>query len=185
MGWFSNIIGPVLKVGAGVFLGEAAAEAVGSFLGEEPAMQIEKAATVSVAGTGAAGIRGVPIGDVQAALAAGRTIVPSVAIAGTPGARPIVAGGAIAIAGTKNIVTTIVETRNATGQLIRTETLKGAPFLMKTDIVAAKRVHKKFVKLGQKLPRRTVQQSQASKLTEAIQDKAMQQILGPSCPPKC
>jgi len=181
VGWLSKIISPVIKVAAGVFLGEEAAAAIGSAIDDEPEKQIEKAATIAVAGTSAAGITIKP----SVLRSAGAAIDAGVPITVASTLMPVTAGGAMPIMGTKNIVTTLVQTRNALGQLIRTETLRGAPFLMKTDITAAKRVHKKFVKLGQKLPRRTVKQSTAAKLTEAIQDKAMQQIMGPSCPPKC
>ena len=88
--------------------------------------------------------------------------------------------------GEKNFVETVVQTFAPDGTIIREKVFAGAPFLMKKDLVIAKRVFKLASKLHGKLPRRTMKQSEMSKLNEAILDKAKSNLLtGPTCPPKC
>jgi len=185
MGFFSSLVKTVLPVAASVFLGEAAAEAIFGGDQSEPEKRIESAATAAVGGTptGTPGITtsGLNIRQVEAALAAGVTTTAGAqALAAVPSAAAIAAAP-----GMKNVVTTQIITRNPAGQVIKTEMRRGRPFIMKSDITAAKRVFKQSRKLAAKLPKKTVKQSDAAALNDAIKQKMMQQIAGPSCPPKC
>ncbi len=182
MGFFSSILAPVLKVGAGVFLGKAGAAAVGTLFGEEPEKQIEAAATAAVGGT--------PTGAVGTGngLLIGRKgpLQPTVADLTQAGLIPPAAPARIAApGGMKNVVTTTIMTTAPDGTVLKTVTKKGRPFLMKSDIVAAKRVFKLSSKLHSKLPKRTLKQSEMSKLNEAALEETRRRLTGPSCPPKC
>ncbi len=184
MGFLSTLVKNVLPVAASVFLGEAAAAAL--FNGEtEPEKQIESAATAAVGGVqprGGISTGGLNIAQVEAARAAG---VVTQAGAQALARAPVTTVVAAAAPGMKNVVMTQVITRNPAGQVIKTEILKGRPFIMKSDITAAKRVFKQSRKLAAKLPKKTVKQSDAAALNDAIKQKMMQQLAGPTCPPKC
>jgi len=113
-------------------------------------------------------------------------------VAGIPGA--ILGGdGAAAAApvtgGNGRVHTrTIVQTvDNATGQVIKQKIMMGSPHMMNSDIQAAKKVFRQSAKLAARMPRRTVKQSAASKLTDAVTQRAIQNVQGgDSCPPaKC
>lgn len=178
MGFFSSILAPILKVGAGVFLGEAAAT---TLFPDEPEKAIESAATAAVGGAAAT-----PAGTAKDLLfqAAQATIagVPAPIGPVLPSAIPV---DIVAPGGLKNVVMTTVRTIAPNGTVVRTETMKGRPFLMKKDIIAAKRVFKLSSKLHAKLPKRTLKQSEMAKLNEAILDETKRRLTGPSCPPKC
>lgn len=76
---------------------------------------------------------------------------------------------------------TLVQTLDlASGRIVRTRVLPGTPFLMNADVSAAKRVFKLSSKLHGKMPRRTVKESEVTKLKNAAVQQAMQTI---SCPP--
>lgn len=127
--------------------------------------------------------------------------IPSAALAATmpslraPAARQFI-GAAQGVGGGGNgqvSVMTIVQTiDNATGAVVREKTLRGSPFLMNSDIAVAKRVFRTASKLGARLPKRIVKQSEASKLKDEIQDAAFSAIrngahhgghhLVPACP---
>lgn len=74
---------------------------------------------------------------------------------------------------------TVVQTIDrVSGQIVCQETLKGAPFIMRSDIIVAKRVIRMASKLGRtKGLRHTVKQSVTSKLKEAIEQQALSQVL--------
>lgn len=73
---------------------------------------------------------------------------------------------------------TVVETINReSGDVVRVQVLRGAPFIMRHDIIVAKRVIRMASKLGRtKGLRHTVRQSVASQLTEEIKDQALAQV---------
>jgi len=69
---------------------------------------------------------------------------------------------------------TVVQTiNNATGDVIREEMRRGAPFLMKHEIQVAKRVFKTVMKLSGKLPRKTVKESETTALKNQLTNKAL------------
>ena len=78
---------------------------------------------------------------------------------------------------------TVVQTIDrANGMVLFQEVFKGAPFLMRHDIVVAKRVFKLAQKLHGRLPRRTVKRKhmEAAGLATFIEGRAAQRAL---CPP--
>lgn len=75
-----------------------------------------------------------------------------------------------------NIVTTLIVTRNAAGQIICTKRRRGSPHLMNSDLIIAKRVRRVASSLANKLVPRTRKQSKAAKLTEAVQDAVMRRV---------
>lgn len=67
----------------------------------------------------------------------------------------------------------------ATGKVLSSETLRGSPFIMRHDIQIARRVIRTASKLGRMRGiRHAVKQSVSSKLKEAIERKALDQVLG-------
>jgi len=69
---------------------------------------------------------------------------------------------------------TVVQTiENATGNVIREEMRRGAPFLMKHEIQVAKRVFKTVNKLANRLPKKTVRQSTTSALKDQLIDASL------------
>jgi len=69
---------------------------------------------------------------------------------------------------------TIVQTiDNATGEVIKEDIRRGAPFLMKHEIQVAKRVFKTVIKLSGKLPRKTVKESETTALKNQLTNKAL------------
>ena len=69
---------------------------------------------------------------------------------------------------------TIVETFDpATGVVCRTETLKGAPAVMNSDVAASNRLNRQLSRLNKKQPRKTVKQSTAARLKEEVVESAL------------
>ncbi len=111
-------------------------------------------------------------------------------VAGIPGALLGIDGAAAqpVTGGNGKVHTrTIVQTvDNATGQVIKQKILMGSPHMMNSDIQAAKKVFRQSAKLAARMPRRTVKQSKSAQLTEAAQNKALQNLQGGDCcPPQC
>jgi len=77
---------------------------------------------------------------------------------------------------------TIIQTLDQTTGMIRSEIKSGAPHMMNSDIRAAKKVFRMSAKLHAKMPRRTVKESETTKLKNAAVQQALQNV---SCPPKC
>jgi len=184
VGWFSKIIAPVLKVGAGVFLGEAGASIVGEALGlDEPVEELiqKKAAVITGGRKGGISPGPLPISATVEAVKAGLTPAQAVRAQAmpTPGLPGVVAPG-----GLKNVVRTIVQTIAPNGQIVASEMLAGRPFLMQKDIVTAKRVFKQSRKLASKIPKKTVRESPTTQLKDRVIQQAMQNLLcAPACPP--
>lgn len=82
---------------------------------------------------------------------------------------------------------TIVETMDlASGQIISRRILPGSPHMMNSDIKAAKKVFRQSAALQKRMPRKTVRESDATKLKNALVSKAMNSATGGECcPPKC
>jgi len=116
---------------------------------------------------------GGPLAAVPAVQAA--TAAVATGAGGLLGVGPERAPGAVGTGG--NGVThrqTVVQTiENATGNVIREEIRRGAPFLMKHEIQVAKRVFKTVMKLSGKLPRKTVKESETTALKNQLTNKAL------------
>lgn len=122
------------------------------------------------------------------AFAAGDIALSSLLDGGDGGTLAIAGGGAVGAGcpggATGNIVTTLVITRNAAGEIICSRRLRGSPHLMNSDLIVAKRVRRVAGELAQKLVPRIRKQSKTSKLTEAIQDSVMRRVAqDAACPP--
>lgn len=69
---------------------------------------------------------------------------------------------------------TVVETMDlASGTIIRRRMLPGSPFLMNSDVKAAKRVFKKSADLAKRIPRKTIRQSPTQELKDAAIEAAI------------
>jgi len=176
MGFFSKIISPILKVGAGVLLGEAGVELVGGLLGEDPEEKVMQQAVAATGGTP----KRLPPGGIEAALAGTPISKAAIQAAKAPA---VTLPGVVAPGGLKNVVRTVVQTIAPNGTIVRSELLMGRPFLMDKDIVTAKRVFRQSRKLAGKIPRKTVKQSQSAQLKEAVVQQALQNLISGPCPP--
>jgi len=135
------------------------------------------------------GILGAPAGPVGAAAGAGAGASlanllgvggtdPNVAALGTLAGGPL-AGAAVSGAITqrmKNVVITRIQTINPAGQIVKEVVKMGAPFLMSKDFNIAKKVFKLSAKAAARMPRRTVKQSAASKIEDAVKAAVLAQV---------
>lgn len=85
---------------------------------------------------------------------------------------------------------TTVETMDLqTGQIVRTRSMAGQPFMMKKDVAIMRRVIKQTGALNKRIPRKTRAQSKTEQLKDASLDQAIANIRSgqPVClpPPKC
>lgn len=89
------------------------------------------------------------------------------------------AGGAVDSTGFgggngKTATRTVVETMDLmTGAITRRKIMPGSPFLMNSDVKAAKRVFRQSANLQKRLPRKTVKASATSQLKDAAIDAAI------------
>jgi len=78
---------------------------------------------------------------------------------------------------------TIVQTINlATGAVVNQVVLDGAPFLMNKEVASLARVTRKLGKANRKIPRRTIKQSLASRLSEKALTEAIDNVGSNGCP---
>jgi len=181
VGFFSSFLSIIGRVATTV-LGIAAPVARAA----APAASRVAATTARVAATGAR--IAAPAAAAGAAFAVGQSLLtPSVSAPMAPAA-----GGPMAVTGGNGQTTRMTQIAtidNATGVVLRVETLKGAPFLMRSDVLIARRVFKLSSKLAGRMPRKTVKQSLPSQLTERIQRQLLENVgagaCPPACPPKC
>lgn len=177
MGFFSSILGGAARL-AGRFFGvgaaPAATRAVTPFIARPGAAALGRTPSLAgrvVRGVGAAAVAG-------GAFAAGDVALS--ALLDGPGDGAVVGGAAVGAGcpggATGNIVTTLVVTRNAMGDIICTRRLRGSPHLMNSDLIVAKRVRRVASSLAQKLVPKTRKQSKAARLTEAVQDAVMRRV---------
>lgn len=147
-----------------------------------------------VAGAVGKAVLGIP----AAAPVTARALVPAVTgvVAGAAGAALIpgqaatalgqlgVTGFPVGAAVAREVVRkrTVVQSLNSQGLVIGSITLAGAPFLMKKDLVTAKRVFKLATKLHAKIPRRTVKESEIKQLKDAAVSQALQRVIAPPKP---
>lgn len=85
-------------------------------------------------------------------------------------------------AGASNRTRTIVQTIDPAGTVVKQQVLRGSPHLMRRDLLTAKRVFRLASKLHEKLPRRTVKESEITQLKNRIVKKALDKAADP-CPP--
>jgi len=82
----------------------------------------------------------------------------------------------VGVARMKNRVITRVQTLNPQDQVIREKILEGAPFLMQKDFQVARRVIKASAMAARRIPKKSVKQSVASVLNDAIKQRALQEV---------
>lgn len=81
----------------------------------------------------------------------------------------------------RSVRQTIVVTRDSmTGVILRTEVLRGAPFLMGRDVQIANRVFRQSTRLQRRLPKKIIRQSQRSALVNRVVSSALERA---ACPP--
>lgn len=87
----------------------------------------------------------------------------------------------------KSSTITIVRRVYENGYMENVSTEEGHPILMSRDYQKAKRVQRTVSRMHNKMPRRTVKQSNASKAKEAIEQAIVNQVTcpPPSCKDKC
>jgi len=175
MGFFSSLLNvgkALLPTAATLIGGPALGAATASAFGQDPPGQLRQERQRQITGATEAVVSGTAT-ERQRLLAAEEGVL-----------QPITA---VDMPGLKNVTRTTVITRNPAGQVVKSETLKGRPFLMKSDLVIAKRVFKAVRKVHGKLPSRTRSKSDMVELQEAIVQEAKRKLLSPppSCPPKC
>lgn len=169
MGFFSSLISGIGKVvgvvGRAVGILPAAAAAVAAPVARVAAPIVRAAPRALVTAARIAA----PAAVAGAAFAVGeRILAPSGLAAG---------GGAITGGNGRTMRVTRVATIDlATGEVIRTEDFKGAPFLMRNDVLIAKRVFRMASKLHGRMPARTRKQSLASTLKDKIMTKAIDAV---------
>lgn len=79
---------------------------------------------------------------------------------------------------------TLVQTLDlTTNRIVRTTVHPGTPYMMNSDIQAAKKVFRQSRQLHARMPRRTVKESQVTKLKDAAIEQAMRNVTCP--PPPC
>lgn len=75
---------------------------------------------------------------------------------------------------------TIVQTFNPrTGAVVKSETMKGAPAVMNSDVAAANRLNRQLRRLNKKQPRKLVKQSTRQRLLEEAENASLRRIAGP------
>lgn len=78
---------------------------------------------------------------------------------------------------------TIVETFDpATGAICKSETLKGAPAVMQSDVAAANRLNRALRRLNKKQPKKLVRESAITQLKNEVVESALRKARDP-CPP--
>jgi len=113
----------------------------------------------------------------QLARRAGALVGPG--LAQVAGAISPAAGGVAMLRGGNGqfVRQTLVNTIDLqSGQIVRQEVLKGAPFLMNNDIRKLRGIAKKVSKANSRIPRRTTKQSVSAALTEATVQQALQLV---------
>lgn len=168
MGFFSELLSVALPI-AGAVIGGPAGAAVGGTISGLLGLQEETAVAV---GTGAqlAAMRGVsPLLGSQ----------PAVSLAA------IGVGAGAVVTGRLRKRTTVQTFDPVTGKVVKQVQFDGGVAVRAADAAAAKRFFRQIRKLDQKLPRRTVKESQMKQLTDRVVKNALERAGDdPSCPPK-
>jgi len=170
MGFFSNLIRGAGRLVRG-FLGGApvaTAAAAPSQIAAAPVLTSFR----QVAGRAAR--RALPLAAAGGAFAVGDVAISQLLEPGT-GADGVGGGNG------RTVRTTIVVTQNAmTGEIIRREVRKGAPFLMGRDVQIANRVFRQSTRLQRRLPKKIVRQSQRSALVNRVVSSALERAACPT-----
>jgi len=117
------------------------------------------------------------VGTIGAGVAAGELL--SAGAGALFGGGDDVAGG-VGGNGRTTVITTVQTIDNATGQVIRQKRLRGAPFVMRSDIIVAKRVFRLASKLHGRLPRKLVEKGVMATFKDKVIEKALDKITCPA-----
>jgi len=79
--------------------------------------------------------------------------------------------------------TTVERLEIATGRVTITSRMPGSPHIMNSEINAAKKVFRRSAALQKRLPRKTVKESETTKLKNAAVQAAIRGVGGECCPP--
>ncbi len=193
MGFFSKILGGVIRVGRGLLGLPPAAVAVTA------AAAVPVARTLIGRGTAALATRGRQVAalaarpSVAAGLGLGAGLVAGSAIqraqaaqAGLPGA-PTGLATPLAVLGRGNgqiVKQTIVQSIDImTGTVVREVVTQGDVFLFSKDVSKLRGTAKKLLSAAGKIPRRTTTTSKAKQVTDAVQDAVLRSVVqGVACP---
>lgn len=171
MGFFSDLLtiaAPIIGATLGGPVGASAGVALAGFVaGDKPMAAI----TGDVSGLSPAAQARVRAGTVKPGVSLTREQAIARERAGTGRARK----------------RTTVETIDpVTGMVLRTETFAGGVAVRAADVAAANRVFRQINRLGRKLPKKLVKQSERARLTEELTEAALRRARdGADCPPKC
>jgi len=196
-----DIFGAVIGGVGGALLGGPAGAALGAsvlgglFGGDDAAMvpQPGQAGFVGPVAPTVSPLQGIGVGDAAAALL--QQVLSTATLGAVPGAAPLAAAALSTPAAASTALaapggngsrfrTTIVITRETdTNRILRTEILKGAPFLMNNDVRKLSAISRKVSKANSKIPRKTVRESATTQLKNAAIDSALRNTLA-ICPPK-
>ena len=168
VGFFGSVFNVVKSIGRAV-LGIPA-----SIPRATPALLARARAAAPAVARGAAAVGGAAL--LGGAFQAGSNLVDA-------DGQPIAGGGGGGGGNGLSFRRTLVQTVNRlTGEIEFTQTLRGAPFIMRHDIQIAKRVIRTASKLGRmKGISRTVKQSLTSRTKEAIETKVLAQVTKDIC----
>jgi len=197
MGFLSGLIKTVVGIGRAV-IGLPPAAAAGTIAATTPAAAtiaasgagatltatqkiaaaIKAAAASRTARTLAVGGAGAALGATAATLAAGGGVIDT---SGT-----VVMGGGIGRGNGQFVKQTIVQTLLvATGEVVRQEVFAGAPFMMNKDVSRAKMIERKSRSLARKFGSKTRKESKSKQLTDAVTDRALQNVIAGTAARQC
>lgn len=198
MGFFSKLLQTVVGVGRAVIgLPPAAAAAVAPVA--RTTLPVIAGATTGLAIGGLARPPGAPTvvqsianqlvpgagNIIQGAIQLPKVRAAQAALAAQAATQTVAMGAPVGAGNGQFVKQTVVQTiLVATGAVVRQEILAGAPFLMAKDVTKLRSTAKKLTRAAGKLPRRTIAQSKAKQVTEAVQDAVLRQVSA-GCPPKC
>lgn len=165
MGFFGNVFRGITGAIKG-FLGvPARAAPAARFVGGRAAAQPTRRALARLGGAAALG----------GAFAGGDLAVGALAGGGDIGGDGGVGGNG------RTFRRTIIQTIDSdSGEVLKQRVRRGSPFLMRTDVIVAKRVFRMATKLHGKLPRRTVRQSRVKALTDRVVESALDRAACPT-----
>ncbi|MFQ5937757.1 MAG: hypothetical protein ACE5LB_15240 [Acidiferrobacterales bacterium] len=162
MGFFSKILGSAAKIAGRFFgFGGAPAAPVQRAIGAGGSLVRRGARFV---GRGAAALGGAAA--VGGAFQAGSELVEGDGVVGG-----VVGGNGVSFR--RTLVQTV---DRRTGQVVRTEVLRGRPYLMQRDVQIAKRVFRQSRALEGRLPKKRVRQSRRSMLHQAVEERVLQSV---------
>lgn len=195
-----DIFGAVIGGIGGALLGGPAGAAVGaatlsSLLGGDDTPQVAQPGSSAFVGPvqpTVSPLQGIGVGEAAAALL--QQALSTATMGAVPGVAPLALAAvttptvstALAAPGGNGsrFRTTIVVTRDTdTNRILRTEILKGAPFLMNNDVRKLSTISRKVSKANSKIPRKTVRESATTQLKNAAVDSALRNVMQ-ACPPK-